>query len=43
METLIGILELAGWIVAVLLLAVATTFVVIKVTPDRSQEDEPDS
>ncbi|MCY4087017.1 MAG: hypothetical protein OXG37_09105 [Actinomycetia bacterium] len=43
METLLGILELVAWIVAVLLLAVITTLIVIKITPDRSQKDEPDS
>jgi hypothetical protein len=32
MDTLIGLLELVGWIVAVLVLAAAITYAVIKLT-----------
>ena len=45
METFIGILELAGWILAVTALAAAVTYVVIKVFPakDESQPGSPPS
>ena len=39
MTTFIGFLELAGWILAVLMLAAVLTYVVVKLFPGR--EDAP--
>ena len=43
MDTLIGILELVGWIAAIVAIAAAVTFTVIKLFPAKEEKLREDS
>lgn len=41
METVLGLLGMAGWIVAVIVLAAAITYVVMRLFPGRDEQLKP--
>jgi hypothetical protein len=44
METVLGLLGIVVWVVGVIALAAAITFVVVKVSPaDKPRKDEPET
>ena len=43
MDTFIGVLEMVAWLIMVLILAAAATYLAVKITPDRSKPEDSDS
>jgi hypothetical protein len=43
MDTVLGLLGIVGWIGAVILLAAGVTYLVVKLTPSRKTEKEPEA
>jgi hypothetical protein len=43
MDSVLGLLGIAGWIIGVIALAAGVTYLVVKLTPSRKPEKEPEA